>query len=140
MKLTFEGNEAFIKKIEGYYIICEQIIQEELQVTIDDIYNEALRNSPADFGAGGGIRSSGYKDVGRLEGEVGFKNEYAPYVEFGTGTKVKIPAGLEDYAMTFYVNGEGRLPASPFLFPAYFKNTKEFLERIRKEMENNWGK
>lgn len=140
MGLKLEGNQAFFNKIKNFGKESEEIVKEELTVTLDEIYNQALINSPADFGAGGGIRGSGYKDQNGLDGEVGFKNQYAPYVEFGTGSQVQIPQGLEDYAMTFYVNGKGRLPARPFLFPAWFKESGEFMKRIKEAMDREWNK
>ena len=59
---------------------------------------------------------------------------YAPYVEFGTGTKVNIPKGLEDYASQFKGKDirEVNLPARPFLFPAAEKAAKEFIKNIKK--------
>lgn len=134
MPLTIQGNTALIKKFKKLSNESKEIVQEELTVAIDDIYNQSQTKAPADMGGGGGIRSSGYKDVGQLTGVVGYRNRYAAYQEFGTGAKVQIPKGLEDYAMTFYVNGKGRLPANPFLFPAFFEQTKKFVERIGKEL------
>jgi len=140
MGLTFENNQAFFRKIKNFGKETEEIVKEELQSSIDDIYNEALMRAPADMGGGGGIRGSAYKDVAGLTGEVGFRNKYAAYVEFGTGTKVQIPQGLEDYAMTFYVNGKGRLPARPFLFPPFFIISSFFLSDISERMEKEWNK
>ena len=140
MGIKIEGNQAFFRKIKNFGKDSEEIVKEELTVSLDQIYNQALRDAPADMGGGGGIRGSAYKDQRGLDGEVGFKNQYAPYVEFGTGTEVQIPLGLEDYAMTFYVNGKGRLPARPFLFPAWFKEQREFMKRIKEAMERDWGK
>jgi HK97 gp10 family phage protein len=134
MPLKLQGNTALIQKFKKLSNESKEIVQEELNVTIDDIYNQSQTKAPADMGGGGGIRSSAYKDVGQLTGVVGYRNRYAAYQEFGTGTKVKIPKGLEDYSMTFYVNGKGRLPANPFLFPAFFEQTKKFVERIGKEL------
>ena len=140
MGIKIEGNQAFFNKIKNFGKDSEEIVKEELTVSLDQIYNQALRDAPADMGGGGGIRGSAYKDQRGLEGEVGFKNQYAPYVEFGTGTEVQIPLGLEDYAMTFYVNGKGRLPARPFLFPAWFKEQREFMKRIKEAIDREWGK
>jgi HK97 gp10 family phage protein len=134
MPLKLQGNTALIQKFKKLSNESKEIVQEELTVAIDDIYNQSQTKAPADMGGGGGIRSSGYKDVGQLTGVVGYRNRYAAYQEFGTGTKVRIPKGLEDYAMTFYVNGKGRLPANPFLLPAFFEQTKKFVERIGKEL------
>jgi HK97 gp10 family phage protein len=62
---------------------------------------------------------------------------YAPYVEFGTGTKVNVPKGLENYASQFKGKGikQVNLPARPFFFPAVEKNSKIFFERVKKLLE-----
>lgn len=59
--------------------------------------------------------------------------EYSPYVEFGTGTMVDVPAGLEDYAAQFKGKGlrKVNLPARPFLFPAFMKQRQMLLNRIK---------
>lgn len=138
MGITLEGNQAFFRKIKNFSKDTEQIVHEELTVALDNIYNESLRKAPADMGGGGGIRGSAYKDQKGLDGEVGYRNEYAPYIEFGTGSQVDIPQGLEEYAMNFYVSGKGRLPASPYLFPSWYKETVEFLKRLRSQIDKNW--
>lgn len=58
--------------------------------------------------------------------------EYSPYVEFGTGTMVDVPAGLESYAMQFKGKGVKKvnLPARPFMFPAFFKQKERLLRNI----------
>lgn len=65
---------------------------------------------------------------------------YAAYVEFGTGPfaaqYVKtLPEEIQKYAMTFYVNGKGQMPARPFLFPAFFKNTAGIEKDLKKIVE-----
>ena len=56
----------------------------------------------------------------------------AAWVEFGTGVKADPPAGLEDYAMQFFVSGKGRLPPSPFLFPSSEESKKELIAALQK--------
>jgi len=69
----------------------------------------------------------------KLTTKSGTKVNYAPYVEFGTGTLVDVPEGLEDYAMQFKGQGirQVNLPARPYLFPAFFKEQKELLKRLK---------
>ena len=43
----------------------------------------------------------------------------AAYAEFGTGAKVQIPAGWEDIAWQFYVDGTGTLAPHPYFIPAF---------------------
>ena len=140
MKLEFEGNQSFIRKLKSMPSDIQEEVEEEIVVFIDSVYDKAMLAAPTDLAGGVGIRGSGYKDVRGLEGEVGFTNKYAAYQEFGTGSKVKIPIGLEKYAMTFFVNGEGRLPASPFLFPAFFYEAGEFSKRLSNILKETWEK
>ena len=52
------------------------------------------------------------------------------WVEFGTGERVEIPPGLEAYAMTFYVNGLGRTPAHPYMYPAFFRYMPKYVSEV----------
>jgi len=61
---------------------------------------------------------------------------YAAYVEFGTGrfAALYVPSiepEWQAYARTFYINGQGRLPASPYLYPAFEKNKIELIKRLK---------
>lgn len=58
--------------------------------------------------------------------------KYAAYVEFGTGPNTVVPAGLETYAMQWYVNGKGTLHPRPFLFPAYERARVKFVGELKK--------
>jgi len=64
---------------------------------------------------------------------------YAPFVEFGTGTMVEIPAGLEQYAKQFMrprpVKREVNLPARPFFFPAYRLGIANLEQRLKAELK-----
>lgn len=64
--------------------------------------------------------------------EVVAQARYAPYVEFGTGGLVEVPAGLEAYAAQFKGRGQKRvnLPARPFLFPALAEEKPKLTQRI----------
>lgn len=78
-----------------------------------------------------------YKNNG-LQGEVSATEKYAPYIEFGTGQFVKVPKGFEKMAMSFYVNGKGRMKPRPFLIPSWASEVpifKKKLEKIIKELE-----
>lgn len=140
MKLEFQGNQAFLTKLKNLPQEMQDLVEEEIAIAMDFTYNNAQLAAPTDMAGGFGIRGTAYKDVRGLEGEVGYRSRYAAYVEFGTGAKVRIPQGLEEYAMTFFVNGKGRLPANPFLFPAFFRATKEFEENLRTAIQDSWEK
>jgi HK97 gp10 family phage protein len=72
-------------------------------------------------------------DSGRvLEAEVGTVVEYAPFVEFGTGSGVSVPAEQQEFAMQFK-GKTGRVrnyPARPFLFPAWERERPKFVKSM----------
>lgn len=57
------------------------------------------------------------------------------YIEFGTGVYVKVADEWRDMAWQFYVNGKGRLRATPYMYPAYVKGRKIFIEALRKKIK-----
>lgn len=61
---------------------------------------------------------------------------YAAYVEFGTGVfaaafVATLDPEIQKYAREFFVNGRGRLPARPYLFPAIEVQRLELLKRLK---------
>lgn len=79
------------------------------------------------------LRQSIYSkmDYTKVVGEVGATLFYAPYVEFGTGLKVKVPQGYESFAMQFYVNGKGKTGPSPYLIPSFLEEMKNYKKNIQ---------
>lgn len=59
---------------------------------------------------------------------------YAAYVEFGTGGFVEVPKGMEDYAMEFFVSGDGITRPQPFLMPSFNENKEKLLPLIEAEL------
>lgn len=99
---------------------------------------EAERQVPVDTGD---LRRSITHEVEESEGHIEVRvragvgleaPEVAAYVEFGTGSKVRIPAGLERYARRWYVNGKGFMPASPYFFPAFERIRGPLIRDLRK--------
>ena len=134
MKYKIRGDKALIKRLKNVSIKGNEQVKASVVRNTEQIYEQALANAPIDTGD---LKRSGIKSFAdnMLTGNVAFGGSlapYAPYVEFGTGSNVSIPSGLEDFARQFYVNGEGRMKAQPFLFPAYFKYRKQFQADIRK--------
>lgn len=60
--------------------------------------------------------------------------KYAPYVEFGTGTKVQVPRDVNAQWVSGF-RGKGirnvNLRARPFLFPAVRLSTKEMIAKFK---------
>ena len=82
---------------------------------------------------GGGSKYIDTSDVDSLTSE----EKLAAYIEFGTGlSAVSIlapyPKEVRDTAMAFYVNGEGTLIGSPYLFNNWLRNLETFKENMNK--------
>jgi hypothetical protein len=60
--------------------------------------------------------------------------KYAPYVEFGTGTKVSVGSDVKDYAIQFKGRGIRKVnnAAQPYFFPALRISVKEMEYRLGK--------
>jgi HK97 gp10 family phage protein len=65
---------------------------------------------------------------------VGSALKYAPYVEFGTGGEVNVPAGYETFAIQFKGKGIRKinLRARPYLIPAF----ESEIPILRKNIKN----
>jgi HK97 gp10 family phage protein len=100
-----------------------------------NIERDAKNAAPVDMGI---LRSSIAKtvtatDKGRVvSAEVGTNVEYAPFVEFGTGSGVSVPDGQQEYALQFKgkTGRKRNMPARPFLFPAWEKERPKFVNAM----------
>lgn len=127
--------ESVINRLKNAGGEIREKLSNEIMATALEIETEAKQNAVRFTDLGGII--SGIKaipDNKSLSAKIVVNKHYAPYVEFGTGSTVSIPTGYEDYAAQFKGAGikKVNLPARPFLFPAYFRNTKEMLKRLKK--------
>lgn len=88
------------KKFKEFEEIAKQDIKAVLDSSAQIIVNNAKRNAPANYGK---LRQS----IGKETKEQGFRQvifvgeEYAPFLEFGTGPRVEIPIGFQDLASQF---------------------------------------
>jgi len=128
MKIRLKQNKSFFtdfaKKYKEEYI-------DLLNEAIQNIETEATSLAPVDLGI---LKSSINGEVEGLNGIVGSTVRYSPYIEFGTGGLVDVPAGLEDYAIKFKGAGvkQVNLMPRPFLIPAFKKHTAIMLAELEK--------
>lgn len=71
--------------------------------------------------------------------EISANAPYSAYHEFGTGVFAAayvstLPPDLQAYAMTFFINGRGRIPATPYLFPSIESNRKLLIDRLKAQI------
>ena len=112
-----------------------QGIDDELDDNAEAIAGNARVDVPKNL-AGSGLEGS--ISVVRekfLERTVVANKFYAPYVEFGTGQYAAayvgtLPPEIQEYAMSFFVNGLGHMPAAPFMFPNIIRQMPILTERI----------
>jgi len=149
MKFEIIGIDKAIHALDKVFRDIEEDISHEIEGTAERTVSSArARLTP--FGNEGqelvaqinSVRSSiGHKiEAHKLEGEVhagGVKPEnIAAYLEFGTGKNAQsyvpsLPSEYRSLAMTFYINGKGRLKTHPFLIPAYLQEKKRLLKRLQ---------
>jgi hypothetical protein len=81
----------------------------------------------------GGFLKSGFQFQQVNDFEYIFENpiKYAPFVDFGTGGNVLIPAGMEAFAKEFYRTGKGTMKAQPHM--TYV--VKEYYEKFLNELK-----
>jgi len=101
--MGFGINLTGIKELEGKLNNLSTALKvdvgDEINASIIKIENQAKRLAPVNFGQ---LRGSiAYSKDSELTYSVAANASYSAYVEFGTGGKVKIPAGYEQLAASF---------------------------------------
>lgn len=110
----------------------EQVVSNEINSSALTIQRNAKRNVVVDNGF---LRNSiRLEPISKLTYTVEARAKYAPYVEFGTGGLVTIPAGYESYAALFRGKGIRKinLRARPFLIPAFESEIPQLMKRLNK--------
>lgn len=132
LSLDISGLDGLKKRLQATEKNIREGVEGELNASAMDINRKQKRYAPVDTGR---LRSSISVDTSKnLNKELSVNVDYAPYIEFGTGGKVEIPAGLEDIASQF--KGKGKVVinrrAQPFFFRAYFEEKPKLIERLKK--------
>jgi hypothetical protein len=70
------------------------------------------------------------------------RGDMSAYIEFGTGNYAKIllgnyPPEWRAMAMEFFINGLGRLPSSPYLYPSFQQHAGEAVIKIVDKIEGH---
>ena len=136
-KITFglDGLEQVLAVYQNAENEIVQRLESSLVKNVAAMAQEARNKVPVDTGMLKG--ATGWARLGPLSYDVYSHKTYAPYVEFGTGRLVDVPAGLEEYAMQFKGKGvrQVNLPARPYFFPAYVKYRQKIIDDLKKELD-----
>lgn len=139
ISFKIEGLDALIKRLGKLSPKIAKEVALEVNASALAIQSKAKRDVVVDNGT---LRNSiQLKEVNvgtKIVYTVGSALKYAPYVEFGTGGLVKIPAGFEDFAIQFK-GTKGRkinLRARPYLIPAFENEIPILRKNIQKVIAN----
>lgn len=110
-------------------------VSNEINASSLKIQSDAKKLAPVDMGY---LRNSIVLngEIGSLTYNVEARMPYAAYVEFGTGGKVSIPSGYEEYAALF--KGTRKvvgMRAQPYLIPSFEMEKPKLIKRLN-EMLN----
>ncbi len=113
-------------------------IKLQVMKVIKDTEIQAIQDAPNFIKIDGVIKDGGFAGEVGVMGDAESKGgKIAAYIEFGTGlSAVSIlapyPQEVKDTAMAFYVNGQGTLIGSPYLFNNWLRNLETFKENMNK--------
>lgn len=110
---------------------------EDIQDAADAIVMKAILKVPVDLGV---LKQSigNQPKNGGLNYIVYVSAEYAPYIEWGTGTEVQVPDALVEYASQFRGAGNVRnIPAQPFFFEGFFEEKDELVKKLKQTIADN---
>jgi len=121
-----------LKDIDGK---LRQDVGDEINASALNIQNSAKRLAPVDLSF---LRNNiALVPIGDLTFAVEAKAKYSPYIEFGTGGEVSVPAGYEDLAMMFKGRGIRKINIrpQPFLIPSYETEKPKLIDRLKKLLD-----
>jgi hypothetical protein len=130
-----EGFDKYREKLQSAPANMQRTVDAYVQDAALSWEQRAKRTAPVDFGRlKGGIVSS---KTGQMAAEIVSGMKYSPYVEWGTGTRVSVPAELQSYAIQFKgVNKVvGRFP-KPFFFIQKPIIQKELIAKIENYLKD----
>lgn len=143
-KISFriEGLEALIKRIGKLAPEIAKEVALEVNASALAIQTKARRavasNSTDKGRLVGSIQLKETNKGDKITYTVGSRLKYAPYVEFGTGGEVSVPAGYKDFAYQFIGKNIKKinLKPRPYLIPAFESEIPILRKNIQKVIKN----
>ena len=119
-KIEIKGLDKLQKKIDKLPRDLTEQTDGYIEKICQGIQNSAQNKAAKDTGA---LRQSIELTGANLSYQIHARAHYAPYIEFGTGTSLGIPARLTDYARQFKGGNKRQQfrAAQPFFFQFAFK-------------------
>ena len=138
ISFRIEGLDALIKRMGKLAPEIAKEVAMEVNASALAIQSKARRsvasNSTDKGRLVGSIQLKEVNTGDKIMYTVGSRLKYAPYVEFGTGGTVNVPAGYEDFAIQFKGKGIRKinLKPRPYLIPAF----ESEIPILRKNIQN----
>lgn len=130
------GLERVMQVFDIYRNEKPKQIKRQTKISGQNIAAKAKRNAPLDTGD---LKRSiiSVETNGGYGNEITANMDYAPFVEFGTGSQVDVPDGFADLAIQFKGKGIKKInrKAQPFLIPAFLEEVPKFKNEIEKIMQ-----
>jgi hypothetical protein len=141
ISIQFSRNSlrAFTQYLNGLQNQVKDLVRAEIEDSMLKIESESAQNVPVDLGfLKNSIQSSPIiVNNNEIKGGVEVGAAYAPFVEFGTGTRVNVPSELNNFARQFKGNNikAVNLPARPFFYPQVYIQKEELPRRIERSLQ-----
>ena len=139
ISFRIEGLDALIKRLGKLAPEIAKEVAMEVNASALAIQSKARRAVVVDNGM---LRNSiQLKEINKGDKiiyTVGSRLRYAPYVEFGTGGLVSVPAGYEDFALQFKGKKGYKinLRPRPYLIPAFESEVPILRKNIQNVIKN----
>lgn len=103
--VTFDiqGLKGIQKKIKNLPNQLRKEVGGEINASVREINSKQLRAIPID--EGGLKQQTGFRKVDELEYELFSGKHYAPFMEFGTKSRTRVPPELREFASQFNLKG-----------------------------------
>jgi hypothetical protein len=132
------GIDKLIGELKNYSEKVYTNIDNAMQESARNVQRQAIMDAPSDMSTlRRSIEVKPIKEETWSGYEIFSLLPYAPYVEFGTGTRVTIPTGYEEYAMQFKGQKEiVGMNAQPYLIPNFEMEKANLMANLKKIVTN----
>ena len=132
------GIDKLIGELKNYSEKVYTNIDNAMQESARNVQRQAIMDAPSDMSTlRRSIQVKPIKEETWSGYEIFSLLPYAPYVEFGTGTRVTIPTGYEEYAMQFKGQKEiVGMNAQPYLIPNFEMEKANLMANLKKMVTN----
>lgn len=136
MKNNIKGIDLLLKKLDHMGANTDDIVRVSLSEKIAYVKGQAVTLAPKDTGAlANSIHTKIKVNRGHIRAMCVTNLEYAPYQEFGTGSRgidspspPKYPGNLD------YDGNWTGIPAQPFMYPALKDNEPWVIEGVKRDL------